>query len=655
MIFSRYQNYYNFFRRKENIVLLFFIIVSVFYGSYEIYLSANKDIQDRLNQLFMLFLKSAISFVIAFACILKLKISKIIKIPLIMILIGEMIFLFQSDKGSSNKNISRAYTKWIFLFVFLLMVFGLVVVHFCIKFRVFHILAIHSKKIIKYSLVIILLIFLFSWLYIKNAQKNWKLGLFGEEFDPNTGDGYPPLNAIPWFSLFPSRFFNFFMGSNDCPKMKQFSKIENNVLEFFDCSSDKDPVVDLDPDLISEKKPSFIYGNCLNKFHLDPKHISYTHPINVSNQTNIRAFCGKDENYFIKFAYDHFLHKSALDYSENFGKPKVNVDIFLIDGISRQHFMRRLKKSVIALENLANNGYSVFQFWRYSCIGFNTFPNLTPMMLGVEPFNRFTTKQKTIPKPQDVNPFWDYYPDGYIKTWCMAACDNFFDVNWPIIGGCPFDQHFAKEFCHPDYEPGFWTNFIGPMSIRRRCMAGKYVHKYAFDIAEQFREVYPDVGRLLYVHLMEAHETSSEVVSLIDPDLSNYIENFEKNSKDTILFILADHGNGMSPLSYTISGFVESRNPVFFLVIPNKILDENPEVKQNLIENQQRIISAYDIYLTLKHIPIGISSYLERDPRDPKKAMSLFEKIPKRSCEEADISPEYCVFPKDGKVKVSEI
>jgi hypothetical protein len=148
------------------------------------------------------------------------------------------------------------------------------------------------------------------------------------------------------------------------------------------------------------------------------------------------------------------------------------------------------------------------------------------------------------------------------------------------------DHEVVAPFCHPEYDGrGLWTNFgerlalyiaaprrvvwffkrsillglfcfssfaVGPYSVRRRCIAGRFVHDYAFDYVRQLmrHESYSaagstaaagagglsaaagaattaaaagndaadkeEVGRIAIAGLAEAHEGSLEVVATLD-------------------------------------------------------------------------------------------------------------------------------------------
>ncbi len=54
------------------------------------------------------------------------------------------------------------------------------------------------------------------------------------------------------------------------------------------------------------------------------------------------------------------------------------------------------------------------------------------------------------------------------------------------------DHQFVSPFCLPEAHPLThpFSNWNGPFSIRRRCLAGKYSHEYVFDYIQEFMHNY---------------------------------------------------------------------------------------------------------------------------------------------------------------------
>ena len=113
----------------------------------------------------------------------------------------------------------------------------------------------------------------------------------------------------------------------------------------------------------------------------------------------------------------------------------------------------------------------------------------------------------------------------------------------------------------------------------------------------------------------DGHEPTGQVVKYLDEDLYNFLEDLYKSKKleDTALFILSDHGNSYFNYVYyyifkSDDSIIERTYATLFIILPN---DKNVKNKlnkdyyNNINQNQQILMSPYDIHNTLIHIAIG--------------------------------------------------
>ena len=144
-----------------------------------------------------------------------------------------------------------------------------------------------------------------------------------------------------------------------------------------------------------------------------------------------------------------------------------------------------------------------------------------------------------------------------------------------------------------------------------------------------------------------------------DNDLVDFIKDLEAKSylDNTLFMILSDHGSRTTKYSiYTDIGILERSTPFFGIRLPKTMW--NTQYEENVKYNQDKLISVFDLYKTLKHFhylnnfdPISMSSfdcrkYFQQNTNAvrSKRGMSLFEKIPSdRSCKDALIPNVYCL------------
>ncbi len=72
--------------------------------------------------------------------------------------------------------------------------------------------------------------------------------------------------------------------------------------------------------------------------------------------------------------------------------------------------------------------------------------------------------------------------------------------------------------------------------------------------------------------------------------------------KNTVIMFFADHGIRFGKLRQTHSGEIEAKLPFFHIYLPESISDYS---RNNLIKNQNRLTTPFDIYATLLHIIKG--------------------------------------------------
>eukprot|EP00163_Fabomonas_tropica_P027990 TRINITY_DN5566_c0_g1_i3.p1 TRINITY_DN5566_c0_g1~~TRINITY_DN5566_c0_g1_i3.p1 ORF type:complete len:120 (+),score=11.08 TRINITY_DN5566_c0_g1_i3:641-1000(+) len=109
----------------------------------------------------------------------------------------------------------------------------------------------------------------------------------------------------------------------------------------------------------------------------------------------------------------------------------------------------------------------------------------------------------------------------------------------------------------------------------------------------------------------------------------------------------------MGPYPKTAAGTVEHRLPTLVTVWPNPFLQRHPKVARNLHANQQRLITAYDLHHTLRHIASFPQEPAPRPYREHSDIPdnlagstlhSLMTPVPAdRTCAQARIPKRWCV------------
>jgi hypothetical protein len=315
-----------------------------------------------------------------------------------------------------------------------------------------------------------------------------------------------------------------------------------------------------------------------------------------------------------------------------------------IDSLSRSHFYRKLpklKKYIEGYYQTEGKKFRSYQFHRFQNLGYFTNINMIPVWFGVwwminEKGKYYVTsfKEKGFITGQSVNTcargIFDFDTDDHKKL----AWDN-------------YDHENVGMFCDPNFfgEDNPYTPFLGPYSVKRRCLHGDDSSQHVIDYTKLFWRTYKDEPKMFRMSFLDAHEGTGEIVKYLDDKLVNFFTDMEKENllDDTIVLFMADHGMNMPGVTGLLNGEdhqKEKYNPFLFLMIPDKISDL---YGFNLSDNEQEMITMWDIRKTLLHIA-GDSGSLQKE----KKGMSLFQKInsSNRDCEKMNTRADYCICNK---------
>jgi len=129
------------------------------------------------------------------------------------------------------------------------------------------------------------------------------------------------------------------------------------------------------------------------------------------------------------------------------------------------------------------------------------------------------------------------------------------------------------------------------------------------EYTKQFWEKYYENKKYFRIAFNYGHEKTGAVISYLDEPLYQMIYYFyNKGFLDkTALFIVSDHGNQNGGIYDVINSSefeIEKKYGVFFLLLYQ---DENimDNFGENLLKNQQVMLTPYDIHDTLIHILYG--------------------------------------------------
>ncbi|XP_031571982.1 uncharacterized protein LOC116306089 [Actinia tenebrosa] len=339
----------------------------------------------------------------------------------------------------------------------------------------------------------------------------------------------------------------------------------------------------------------------------------------------------------------------------------LNINVVVLDSVSRPHFYRSLPKTVKALREISYNDSldaMVLDYELFQSIGPYTYINMKAFFTG----NSLYHAEKSV----QINSDYQYYygfdvfyrklkEKGFYTLLQEDLC--WYDVWGTVMGNTRKD--FSKDrdakdrikrwrrllqdiknsyiddtgithaTCNVLNQYGVTNPFTKPKKI---CYAGKVFIQYFLDyldkVFSQSNGLKERSSRIFaYTHFNVGHENTGRRIQQADESLSKYLRKMAED-QSTLTLVFSDHGPKTTDYSiHSLEGMYELYNPFMFIIMPEKIASIIGAKRiRNLINNQKRVI-------TLKDVHGALTSILEFDYNFDKLAKpvqreGIFSAIP---------------------------
>jgi hypothetical protein len=339
---------------------------------------------------------------------------------------------------------------------------------------------------------------------------------------------------------------------------------------------------------------------------------------------------------------------------------KMNVLIIGIDSVSANHFKRVFPKTFAYLnEDLENNVI----FDHFNSAGFNTFPNIVPMLTGLieEGSDELNlTKEMDFFRQMDST-----YHDHLPFIWQEYEKQNYvtiFQEDQPDIAIFNYYKNGFRYWPTSVYGRPFWSKYYKIRSGPDKCHYTQPSYLTWLNQIEQFIEnmntpTNKRTGYFSFNFLTEYTHSYLAVPPRFDLKLSHTLRSLESKGylDNTMLIVMSDHGNRLKFFAYaTETGKLERFLPFLSIKLPKKLT--NTRHLSNLKKNKHRLVSFYDLYQTLRQfLFINTHGVHEKDSACSEqfyvnkkedrnfRGISLLEQVPRdRSCEDAYIPNREC-------------
>ncbi|KAK5644324.1 hypothetical protein RI129_005624 [Pyrocoelia pectoralis] len=329
--------------------------------------------------------------------------------------------------------------------------------------------------------------------------------------------------------------------------------------------------------------------------------------------------------------------KTKLQKSEN--ETHLSVALVGIDSVSRLNMIRSLPYTYNYLQE---NDW--IEFRGYNKIGDNTFPNIMGVLTGM---NVSTTFKECNPKVSGqldkCDLLWyDYKKLGFVTAYAEDETEiSTFNYLKKGFERKPTDYYFRPYMLAA--EKNLKTLVLegvkyctGPES------AGERIMNLARDFTLTFRK-YSNFG-FFWMNSFSHNEINS--VSRMDLKVAEFLRSLNRSGifDNSIVIFFSDHGIRFGTVTYTHAGWLEERLPFFYMTVPKWFQKKFPRKYSNLVLNSNRLITPYDLYMTLQEILVlSGKKYSMKASTACPECKSLFEVAKSdRSCEDAGIENHWC-------------
>ncbi|XP_049823263.1 uncharacterized protein LOC109595976 isoform X2 [Aethina tumida] len=323
--------------------------------------------------------------------------------------------------------------------------------------------------------------------------------------------------------------------------------------------------------------------------------------------------------------------------TDNTTKP-ISVLIVGIDSISRLNFIRSLP---ITYKYVTDNDWATLK--GYNKMDDNTFPNLMAILTGYNQSRAYSLCNPKEVGHLDKCPMLWYnfrklgYVTGYAEDDAKIGTFNFGKKGFRKP---PTDYYLrpyvmAAEKLKTVRKDGM-TYCAGPET------SGERILNAAKDFAITFKDV-PLFG-LFWMNSFSHNAINSPTG--MDNKIKQFLEDLSNSGvlDSVVVIFLSDHGIRFGDIRLTPTGWLEERLPFIYVSFPGWFKVTFKQQYDNFLENENRLTSPYDLYVTLQHLMSlsGFNVTIKGSEACPL-CQSLFNPVEEdRSCEEAGIDQHWC-------------
>lgn len=329
---------------------------------------------------------------------------------------------------------------------------------------------------------------------------------------------------------------------------------------------------------------------------------------------------------------------------------RLSVMVLGIDSVSHLNFQRQMRRTA----SYIRRNLSHVEFWGFNKVGDNTFPNLVPLLSGLDDEELNISCLSTQPKPSfdGCSLIWKRYKQAGYKT--------VFAEDVALLG--------LFNYCRPGFRRPPTDYYLRPLVMEMEkqiagkkelnvhlCMGGR---RTADVLLEYMRKLVPHMQKEPFFSFFWSVSLTHDYFNfpmLLDAQLAANLQRLHESGllNQTLVLLMSDHGMRWGSFRKTYQGMMEERQPLLSVLYPAWLKTRYPQAIANLERNAKRLTTPFDLHATLLQF-LDLrnleTEQLQRTADELKdidstmpRGISLFLPIPaERNCENAGIAAHWC-------------
>ncbi|KAF2883978.1 hypothetical protein ILUMI_22206 [Ignelater luminosus] len=372
--------------------------------------------------------------------------------------------------------------------------------------------------------------------------------------------------------------------------------------------------------------------------------IEFEHNATLTEDT-VHVECSKNttkiyQNIHTVVKIKDAVRKKMEKYNTLYTNEQLSILVIGIDGVSRMSLMRSLPQTHAFLKK-----HNWAGFKGYHKVGDNSFSNMMAILAGLD-----ETSALELCNPRNIGAldqcsmiWYDYRKLGFVTAYGEDATTiNAFSSSEGGFYKEPTDYYFrpylrATEITLPYKKVNNLKYCTGPET------AGERIMNLAKDFTTTFQN-YPTFS-VFWMNSYSRNEINT--VSIMDAKIATFLEDLHKSGifQNSLTFFVSNRGyNRFSPVIHTRAELFDDKLPFFYMSVPQWFKEKYPSKYKNLIKNTERLISPFDVYMTLQNVLfLYRRNYRVRTSYGCPLCKSLFKSTKyHRSCDDAGIQTQWC-------------